>query len=122
MSKTKNTKVAPVEFKAKLMEASMKQRFRDTPSEAKISGDISQNFNRVLDIVAIPGWGVEIKLKPTEQDPRTSRRMSYHQAYDLVVPMTRMLDKLAFDDAGAVAEMFTKFKLKLLEAIQSDPT
>ena len=76
MTKQKNSKVISATAQAKLMEAQLKDRFRNTPSEAKISGDIPQSFSRVMDIEAIPGWGVEVKLHPTKEDPSTSRRIS----------------------------------------------
>ena len=65
--------------------------------------------------------GVEVQLRPTKEDPTTSRRMSYYQALEIVVQMGRMLAKTALADDAAVVEMFTKFKMKLLEAINSDP-
>lgn len=120
MSKQKNSKVMPATLQAKMMEAQLKSRFRNTPSEAKISGEIPQTFNRVLDIETIPGWGVEVKLRPTKEDPSTSRRISYYQALQIVVQMERILVKVDLKDMGAVAEMFTKFKLKLLEAVNAD--
>ena len=120
MTKQKNSKVISATAQAKLMEAQLKDRFRNTPSEAKISGDIPQSFSRVVDIEAIPGWGVEVKLRPTKEDPSTSRRISYYQALQIVVQMERVLARVDLKDTGAVAEMFTKFKLKLLEAVNSD--
>lgn len=121
MKKQKVPKTLPVVTAAKHMEKELLTKFRDTPSEAKISGNVTQNFSRVLDIVAIPGWGVEVQLRPTKEDPTTSRRMSYYQALEIVVQMGRMLAKTALADDAAVVEMFTKFKMKLLEAINSDP-
>lgn len=118
---TKKTKVLPVSPKAKFMEASLKDKFRNTASEAKISGNAPQAFNRVRDIVPIPGWGVEVRLHPTKEDPRESRHLSYWQAFDLVKHMESLLSRAELQDTKAVAEMFTAFKIKLLEAVNADP-
>lgn len=120
MKKSKVDKVLPVVTKAKAAESRLKEKFENTDSEAKRSGDVTQAFARVLDIVEIPGFGVEILLKPTPEDPSTSRSISYLDALNLVRHMTRMLAKMPFYDISGVAEMFTKFKMKLLEAINND--
>jgi hypothetical protein len=117
---TKNNKVLPVTTPAKHAEEILRNQFQDTESEMKVSGDAPQLFNRVRDIVAIPGFGVQIVLHPTPADPTTERNISYYQALEICKGMRAMLSKAQLADTSAVAEMFTKFERKLLEAVESD--
>lgn len=124
MSKrTKNIKKMPVTTPFKHKEEEFMATWAATPSQAKISGeDINQSFSRIRDIEAIPGWGVNVLLNPRHEGDRENMVMSYYQAYDLVKNMDRFLPRIPLEDVRALSEMFTKFKAKLLEAIEHDHT
>lgn len=118
--KPKNTKVLPAEWKAKKIENKLVQKIDDSPSVAKETGSIKQDFNRIQEIEHLDGYGFRVYIMPTPKDPRIYADMTYEEAMGRVIAMHRMLPLVPLVDRRSFVEQVTFLRSRLYEAMTKD--